>query len=657
MSRRAASIEPRFSVDTSYDVRIPTYDPDVTLSADIRRPVTDEPVPALITLLPYRKDHKGGSTSPSAHWFAERGYANVLVDITGIGSSDGLRRPEFDPSNGDDALAVIRWASGQPWCTGAIGMWGISYGAITTMRTASLQPPGLKAIIPVSHGLNPGTDTIHPDGARGDFHALANRGSAMLAQQLLPPLINYASPAEQQRWRRRLHETDPAFVDFARHSPTHPVWKDRAIRGEDILVPALCVGGWRDPFPGPLIEAFERMRGPKKLLVGPWGHVLPHESVHEPIDFLPMALRWWDHWLCGSDTGVMDEPAVTVWVEGDQPHWQSHSSWPPPHDVIELSTATGTTLAPEPVPARPSMSVIAIHRPDPIVGTLRGLPGLGMGESCLPQDQHDDDMRVVTATGHRLEQDITLVGRPEVAISLPPPDTSTGAPSRLIVRLCEVDDDGRSTLITTGALVPDDWSTPLRVILRPIAYHVPAGRRLRVAVGDADFPRLTPLPDPIPICVTNITLILPRIAAGSGNPVDLPPLVNPGTDSSGGPRPAAGLRWTVTRDPIDDQVTVDVTGRTPAPIVTLQGHRYTTSSHLRATVRRSTPEAATCSGTHQATVHLNSGEVIDVTATVRCTLSSLWAHGEVTIDDQPYFSRTWEIPLHPTGQDVTEPQV
>ncbi|MEY9839981.1 CocE/NonD family hydrolase [Streptacidiphilus sp. EB103A] len=631
-----------FAVDVVHDVRIPTAVPQQTLAADLYRPVTDRPVPLLLTVLPYRKDFVAGvAHAGPGRWFAERGYASLLVDLAGTGSSDGVRRPEFDPGDGDDAVAAINWAAGQPWCDGSVGMWGHSYGAITTLRAASLGPPQLRAIIPLMHGLDPELDTVHPDGARGDLHALANRGTSMLVQQLLPPLINHKSEAEQQRWQRRLHRTEPVLLDFARHGPGDPVWRERAIDGAAITVPALCVGGWRDAFPDPLIHAYERINGPKKLLMGPWGHVMPQHATLEPVDFLPLALRWWDHWLRGHDTGVMDEPPVTLYQQGARPRWRAHACWPPADGTLSLATRGDAVLmaatADRPEPGR----TIAEYRPDPTVGSLRGVPGLGLGEACLTQDQHDDDMRSVVVESEPLPEELIVAGRPEVVVT--PADAPDPPVQRLVVRLTEVDPEGRSTLITVGVLCPPAPTERYRVALRPTVHQVPAGHRLRVALGDSDFPRLNPLPAPVDLRVTRVELIVPTLESSAGSSVDLPmpPAPETGTAESG---PPADLSWTITRDLIHDGVEVAVSAAS-ADSTTDQGHRFRSTSSLLASVRRSEPHAAVTLGSHKATVTMSTGESVTTTATVRCSLTALWAGGEVTIDGVTVFAQTWEAPL------------
>jgi uncharacterized protein len=631
-----------FAVDFHRDVRVPTGAAGLTLSADVYRPVTDRPVPALVTVLPYRKDFVAGDGYDGpARWFAAHGYAGLVVDLLGTGASDGVRRPEFDPGDADDALAAVDWVAGQPWCDGAVGMWGLSYAANTTLRTASRHPDRLRAIVAVAHGLDPARDSVHPDGARGDLHALVNRGASMLVQQLLPPLTDDAAPVNRRRWQHRLRAGEPVFMDYARHGPHDPVWRERAIDGAAITVPALCVGGWRDAFPDGLIDAYERIRGPKKLLMGPWGHLLPHRSAHEPVDFLAIALRWWEHWLGGVPTGVMDEPAVTLYRPGPRPRWLGYDRWPPPSDPLVLGTSGDAALG---VGGAAGSAVIARHEPDATVGALRGLPGLGLGEQFPPQDQHDDDMRSVAVTSAPLAEGIVIGGRPEVRVSI----AGGGPIGRLVARLTDVDPDGRSVLITAGVHCPQATELGAHcpqatagvhvVTLRPIVQPVPAGHRLRVAIGDADFPRLMPLVAPAAFDVTAIEVSIPTLPETGGVPVALPAAPPPGT----GPAPA--LR--ITRDQDGDEIEVVLAGRVTdhrSP----DGHRYRLRGELRARVRRDEPETAVTTGTQIGEVRMSTGEVVTASATVLCTQTALRAQAEVTADGAVIFSRTWQAPLEP----------
>jgi uncharacterized protein len=612
------------------DVRIPTGEPGVTLSADIYRPATSDPVPALVTVSPYGKDYIAGSTYDApARWFAAHGYASVIVDLLGTGASDGVRRREFDPADGDDAVAAIGWAAAAAWCNGSVGAWGMSYAANSTLRAASRRPTALRAIIAVAHTLDAGRHSVHPDGARGDLHALVNRGTSMLLQQILPPLVDYASPDAQARWLQRLHSTEPALLDYARLGPDDPVWSEAVIPGGEITVPTLLVGGWRDSFVEGLTDAYQRLGGPKRLVVGAWGHLLPHESAHGPVDFLGIALRWWNQWLRGEPA----PPEPPVLLSLGENGWRAYDSWPPPATKHLFVAAADTLIARGPDPLVPRQgprlaAPVGRYIPDATVGTLRGLPGLGLGESCPPQDQHDDDLRCLQVTSEALPSDLLVGGRPEVMLRL-----DTPVP-RLVVRLCAVDDRGRSTLISAGVLRPGPGSLEHRMVLPPVHVDLPAGIRLRVAVSDADFPRLTPVAEPIPFTVLDLAVLLPVVPAAGGHPASMPSPRQPPP-----PRPNP-VEWTISRDPARGRAGVEI-GSDTGPVVSRDGHGYRVRALLSAVVRRDAPEAARCTGTHRAEVFLRTGEHITAVAAVRCTQDAVYAQARVAIDGFVICERRW----------------
>jgi hypothetical protein len=165
---------------------------------------------------------------------------------------------------------------------------------------------------------------------------------------------------------------------------------------------------------------------------------------------------------------------------------------------------------------------------------------------------------------------------------------------------------------------------------------VAAGHRLRVAVGDADFPRLMPLLTPVPLEVRSVEVSVPVLRAGI--PVELPAL--PAVPAE----PGNELR--VCRDPVSDEVEVVVTGQVPEQ-VSPAGHHYRLTSELRARVGPAAPEAAEAGGTQVGEVRLASGEVMTASATVRCTQTAVWARAEICTNGSVVFARTWETVLVP----------
>ena len=276
--------------------------------------------------------------------------------------------------------------------------------------------------------------------------------------------------------------------------------------------------------------------------------------------------------------------------------------------------------------------MIARHQPDATIGALRGLPGLGMGEEFPPRDQRDDDRRSVSVTSAPLRTRIVVGGRPVLRVGL------RGGVRRLCARLTDVHPDGRSVLITAGVVCPEPGSDRVAVRLRPIVAPVEAGHRLRVAVSDADFPRLMPLVEPEPFDVTSVEVSVPALAEDDGAPMVLPAVpvsvIEPDND----------LR--ISRDRGSDEVEVVVTGRVPEQ-VSPGGHRYRLASELRARVGPAAPEAAVASGTQTGEVHLAGGDVVTASATVRCTQTAVSARAEVSTNGSVVFARTWETVLVP----------
>lgn len=624
-------------VVVSRDVRIPAGDPSITLAADVWLPSTDHPVPAVVMLLPYRKDFLGGLKYEAAHrFFAQHGYACVLADARGIGSSDGVMSSMLDTTTlGDDGAAVVRWAARQTWCTGQVGMWGHCAGGLSTLATAHRRPPELKAIIAQAAPYDVKYDAMYPARARSVAHNVVRRAGTNLLFQLMPSLRDPWSAEEQQRWRERLRHLNPARM-AGYLAPEDPVWEEWALDPDRIAIPVLCTTGWRDIYTDPIVRLYERLRGPKKLLVGPWMHTLPHESPDEALDYLPMLLRWWNHWLRDEPNGLMDEAPVTVFVQGHRPEWRNYHSWPPGDSATVLSACEDTTLRASAAPdAATSAVAIATYEPDPTIGTATGLCNIGAGRG-LPLDQSDDDHRAACFTSEPLAAELAIAGDPQVVVHLVDDHPHV---ERIVVRLCDVDADGRSTLITGGLSCPDGTARSHTVPMRRTAYRVATGHRLRVALSDSEFPFLQPLSAPIPIRIAGISLTMPVAAASVGSEAVLPMLSAMNQGHAQIP-PGFGGQWSITRQPIPDSVQVSfgsrLEGLTPA-----SGHHFDLMDDTSSTVRCAQPESSAVVGSYRCVATMHSGETISATARIRCTRTALWIRAEVTIDDETVYANSW----------------
>ena len=301
------------------------------------------PVPAILEYLPYRKRDGTYERDALTHpYLAGHGYAGVRVDIRGSGESDGLLADEYALQEQDDALEIIAWLAAQPWCSGAVGMMGISWGGFNGLQVAARRPPALKAVVSICSTDDRYADDVH---YMGGAKLLAGFGwaSFFFGAMCHPPDPALVGDRWRAMWLERL-ENVPLFLEiWMRHQRRDAYWKHGSVC-EDfgaIQCPVYAVGGWTDGYTNAIPRLLEHLAAPRKGLIGPWAHAYPHFALPGPqIGFLQDMLRWWDHWLKGVETGVMDEPMLRAWMtDSVKPatyhkelpgRWVGEPSWPPP---------------------------------------------------------------------------------------------------------------------------------------------------------------------------------------------------------------------------------------------------------------------------------------------------------------------------------------
>ena len=526
-------------VDITENLWIPLAD-GTRLAARMWRPRGAGPVPAVLEYIPYRKrDGTRGRDDPMHGFFAAAGYAALRVDMRGSGDSDGLLHDEYLLQEQDDALEVIAWMAAQPWCDGSVGMMGKSWGGFNALQVAARRPPALKAIVTVCSTDDRFGDDIHFKGG-----CLLNDslwwGAIMLAYQGRPP-----DPAIRPDWRERWLERLDAMpfwpALWLAHQARDDYWRHGSVC-EDwgaIRCPVLAVGGWGDAYTDAVPRLMEHLAVPRRALVGPWAHVYPQDGSPGPaIDFLGECVRWWDQWLKGRDTGVMDEPAMRAFVED----WQAPSStrlhargrfvgeadWP-----SRAIRARRFGLAPgRLVDGPPQPGALSVRSP-PWAGTGGGeWMGTGVpGER--PTDQRMDDGLSLCFDTEPLAEPIEILGNPAVDLVL----SSDRPQAQLAVRLCDVAPDGSSLRISYAVLnlahrdgseeprplVPGE-AARVRIALKMCGHCVPAGHRLRLALSTACWPLVWPARDAATLTVAcgDGLLALP-VRADTGGEVSFGP--------------------------------------------------------------------------------------------------------------------------------------
>jgi len=470
------------------------------------------PVPAVLEYLPYRKrDSMRLRDDPTHAYFAGHGYAGVRVDIRGTGDSDGLIGDEYLKQEQDDALEVIAWLAAQSWCSGAVGMYGISWGGFNGLQIAARRPPALKAIISVgSTDDRYATDVHYMGGCMTKDNP--DWGAVMFSHVSTPPDPEIVGKRWREMWMARLANLQPWVIPWLQHQRRDAYWKHGSVC-EDfsrIEVPVYAVNGWADNYAAAIPRLLAGLKGPRKGLIGPWAHNFPHSGRPGPaIGWLQEALRWWDHWLKGVDTGIMDEPMLRAWMPEPVPpaasyaerpgRWVVEEQWPSPRLEPRRYALNPGELA-----ARAGKETqLPLASPQTVVLTAGEIGRYGSGAE-FATDQRAEDGGSLLFVSAPLAERMEILGEPIVELEL-----ASDKPNGLVaVRLNDVAPDGSAFRVTYGLLNlthrdSHEHAAPLvqgqryrvRVPLEMVAHAFPPGHRIAISLSNAYWPVAWPSPE------------------------------------------------------------------------------------------------------------------------------------------------------------------
>jgi uncharacterized protein len=469
------------------------------------------PLPAILEYIPYRKrDGTRGRDSPMHGYYAAHGYAAIRVDMRGSGESDGQLADEYLKQEQDDALEVIEWIARQPWCNGAVGIQGKSWGGFNGLQIAARRPPALKAIITTFSTDNRYTDDIHYMGG-----CLLNDnlwwGSIMLAYQGRPIDPEVRGADAYARWVERLESMPFWPALWLEHQRYDGYWKHGSVC-EDfaaITCPVLVIGGWADAYTNAVPRLLEGLKVPRLGIIGPWGHIYPHDGIPGPaVGYLQEATRWWDQWLKGRDTGIMNEPMLRAYVEDPVPpdgtrvympgRWVGEAVYPSPNILpLELHLRADCSLGAADAPSTHSIRSPQSHGK---------AAGEWMGAGCPgehPTDQRLDDGGALVFETPVLEREIVVLGAPRLKVSV-----AADAPiAQMALRLSDVAPDGRVTRVSYQVLNlthrdSHEHPQPLEpgsayevtVVMNACGHRFLPGHRIRLSVASAYWPHVWPAP-------------------------------------------------------------------------------------------------------------------------------------------------------------------
>lgn len=348
------------------DVRVRMRD-GVELCVDIFRPDAEERVPALLSISPYSKDIQtlplpsglgkameyGSVEAGDTKQIVAAGYAHVIPDPRGIGKSDGVFYNWFSEHEQRDGYDLVEWAATQAWCSGNVGMVGVSYFAVIQYLVAAQQPPHLKAIFPYDGWGDTYRDTMYHGGIPSVFGLRLHAGSvaneaASIAKMtyddeylksLIEQLIdddgtNYKMSPQimQTLMARNSRHTSLDYLVFREDGPFYwersPRTKNHLITVPTYLATELHSYTVSMHQPGATTWSWDHITAPKKLTLLPWQSTQPNGPAERPYDqWHDEIFRWFDYWLKDVDTGIMDEAPVRIWVRGAE-RWMESGEWP-----------------------------------------------------------------------------------------------------------------------------------------------------------------------------------------------------------------------------------------------------------------------------------------------------------------------------------------
>ena len=537
------------------NIMVPMRD-GVKLATDVYRPAQQGQWPVLVTRLPYNKDRRFPFEYPpftkekriflelnfDSARVVEAGYVIVAQDTRGRFASEG----EFEPfvHEVEDGADAITWAASQPWSSGQVGMFGVSYQGLTQWQAAREQPAALRAIAPSQ---SPGWHVYPYQGgafllgvalgwatgvAMDEVQRRVGQGRAtraeleemMQASGDLPALFRRLPLVDMPLLQGRA----PYYFDWLSHPTLDEYWRTLIQEEfyEQVTVPALTIAGWYDHFQREDLEHYQSMRqrggsalarSLQHLVIGPWSHGNFLRGFRERTygaasfarDLLTdLHLRWFDHWLKGIENGVEQEKPVRIFVMGTNV-WREEEDWPLPdtqyrpyylHSGGHANTATGDgVLSTAQADAEPED--VYRYNPRDSVPTMGGaVNSLGMLDDVGPLDQRQIEARedVLCYTTLPLERPVEVTGPIELVLHV----SSSARDTDFTGKLVDVHPDGRAEILTDGILrarYRQSLSSP--VLMEPghvYELHIDlgvtsnvflTGHRIRLEVSSSNFPR------------------------------------------------------------------------------------------------------------------------------------------------------------------------
>ena len=464
--------KPTYGVTVEKDVMITMRD-GVRIAVDIFRPDAPGRFPAILAADAYQKDLAYLPAVPIFHmretndvdWFVSRGYVYVHMDIRGTGHSVEGEWQYWSREEQHDLYDCVEWIAQQLWCTGKVGTIGESLLAWAQWFTAATAPPHLACIVPFDGGADMYRDVVYHGGIMAvgfpsAWHFVEIRSHYRVGKHGPNPNLG--------RW-------DLAW-NIINHQTCDDFWKTRGADLSKIECAVFSIGVLHKiglHLRGN-IRGYEEVKGPKKLLLC-HGEIDGDEmAIFNSPEMRQLLLRWYDHWLKGNDTGLMEEDPVTVFVRGTN-RYRPEKDWPLPQtEYRNLYLHPGPSGAVESLndgglswesPTKTSSS-FTYHYPDP--GWLSFASG---GSAVIEDGMIFPTKRILTFTSAPLDHDLEVIGNVVLVLYASSDQTDTEFLVRLVDQWPDEDQipgmPPKGFILTRGWLKASHASTKDEALSKP----------------------------------------------------------------------------------------------------------------------------------------------------------------------------------------------
>ncbi|MFX0138276.1 MAG: CocE/NonD family hydrolase, partial [Candidatus Hodarchaeota archaeon] len=287
----------------------------IKIAMDVYMPAEgDGPWPVILSIAPYKKEilMEVGNVS----FYVPKGYVIVNAQARGSGLSQGKYNfgDELEQQDGYD---IVEWIAKQPWCDGNVGMLGCSYLAMSQYYTAGQKPPHLKCIVPI----NGMTDIYRNAIYQGGLY-----NAAFMHMWGIMTLKSCAWPSNVPGKEQPGDGLD-AWYFYPEDGPYY--WERSADRRADELeIPIFgIIAAHVYIHTTSQLSTWSKIKSPKKLMVLPEAPVPYMLFVDLNLGINQEILRWFDYWLKGIDTKIMDDPPVAIYDNGTG-KWRYENEYP-----------------------------------------------------------------------------------------------------------------------------------------------------------------------------------------------------------------------------------------------------------------------------------------------------------------------------------------